>query len=167
MTSISLPGVAHSMLQPCTICRTECPNWVPPYMTTALTQVLQIREMPFSSYLEIIHLFLTLYEIRPIKEKTFNYLKYIKFHWERKVYNVKRQIKQIRKDYFIICLIKWLLTMRNTSILLPLQSSTHKTTQTAMVSSPLAPVQEHSQVLCKLPAGRKLPSQYLLDSSMA
>lgn len=40
MISISLPGVAHNILQPCTICRMECPNWVPPYIATALTQVL-------------------------------------------------------------------------------------------------------------------------------
>lgn len=57
MTSISLPGVAHSTLQPWVICRTECPNWVPPYMTTALTQVLLTRKNRlFSSYLKIRHI---------------------------------------------------------------------------------------------------------------
>lgn len=59
MISINLPGVAHNMLQPCTICRIECPNCVPPYMTTALTQVLLIRKMLLSSYLKIRHFFIT------------------------------------------------------------------------------------------------------------
>lgn len=160
--SISLPGVAHSILQPCTICRIECPNWVPPYMTTALTQVLEIRETSFSSYLEIIHLFPTFCEIRPIKKKTFNYLKHVKFHWEREVYNIKKQIKQVGKDYFAICLTKGLLTENGKHHYCPSSPITHSEEHKwPVVSSSSAPTALSSTKQAGQRQGSFLVSTYL------